>query len=209
MMQEFVWRNFRFELPADWEMLRFSRRSEEGKCCFADRYRERAQLSWKANSAEPDLDETLRRFVEQQGSAKCHRSNYQQWRGVDTKEEGGRISRFLRYFAEAQCTLEILLTWPERKSDELRRQIVESISYEKPEGLQRWRAYGMELWVTEQSSLAGWQVSPALAKAEFECGTKNKIEFQRLGMVSEWLSSCPRDWLRLRLPPRWKQSGGF
>ena len=53
--QEWIWREFRCVLPADWEMLQFSRHGDRGRCAFADRYLFRFELDWRVVPAEPEM----------------------------------------------------------------------------------------------------------------------------------------------------------
>lgn len=201
MMNEIVWRHFRFEIPEDWEMLQFGRRPKSGKCRFADRYDQRMEWNWRTSTSEPDLIETINRFLVQ--DQRGRKALLGKWIGVETEEEsGGRVSRYLRYFAEAACTMEYIFAWPERRDEILMRQILESV---RPDEHRRWRAFGLDLKVGEDAELLECEVRPAMAKTQFgDAAASGGEEFQRLGMVSEWLAAPVRDWLRLKVPKRLK-----
>ena len=46
-LETWVWRHLEVRVPADWELLQFSKTPAEGRCAFADRHGFRLELSWR------------------------------------------------------------------------------------------------------------------------------------------------------------------
>jgi len=140
------------------------------------------------------------------------------WQGVEGRQGGvgqasrlpaGRMpaplegalwtSRFARHFGEASCLVELILLWPEGRDESLQRAIVQSVAVEprRADGLERWRAFGMDLLAAGGLALEACKIDPGWARMVFSSASpERRATFERLGMLSEWLEGSVRDWLR-------------
>ncbi|MBU1693544.1 MAG: hypothetical protein KJ726_08410 [Verrucomicrobia bacterium] len=201
-MESWIWRNFRLELPTDWEMLQFARDPEKGRCAFADRYRYRLEFNWRQVPGAPDFERMMgdyRARLESSGdSAKVTDLSAGAWRGLCVIQEKGSTARFGRYFVESGCLVELVFLWPEAPEEQLERAILKSFGPE-PEtrtGARRWRTFGLDLCVPATFSFSQCIVQPALAHLEF-AGPRRPVRwsFRRLGLVPRWLKNPVGDWL--------------
>lgn len=223
LLQLWVWRHLRIELPEDWEMLQFSRKLGAGRCAFADRYQFRAEVSWQATSGPPDLDRlvsdyqaklrldattesaspTRRTVSAPEGRTPAGGARIGDWRGLRGHESGLFTSRFSRYLRGEGCLIEVVLLWPEGIDKKLEAGILGSIRPE-PEcagGMRRWRAFGLDLLAASGLALHECEVAPAMARLSFRSERGERQEtFARLGMVSDWLRGSVRDWLARQTP---------
>ena len=200
-----VWRNFRLQVPAEWEMLQFSRETSSGRCAFADRYQFRLEFSWRAVAAAPDFDRMISDYkskLEEEGMKGVKVLHHGSWHGLKARLDHGRTSRFGRFFSRESCLVELVFLWPDKIDEGLQTEIVDSVA-EEPERdgrLQRWRAFGMDMLVPNDLEFTDCVVECARAEMVF-ADKKGKVteRFMRLGMVSEWLSGTVDNWLRERL----------
>jgi len=201
-MRLWIWRNFRIELPDDWEMLQFSRRSEDGCCAFADRYQFRLEFNWRAVEGPPDL---VRMMSDYEAKLKLEgtmpdavRVQTGHWEGVEGHQGRRLVSRLGRYFPDEHCLIEVVLLCPEERDGELERHVLESVATE-PGRLgcfRRWRAFGMDLLAADALTLQECRMEPAYARMAFADPTRGRREtFQRVGMVPEWFQGTVKEWL--------------
>ena len=207
LMQTWIWRNLHLDLPGDWEMLQFSRRAEAGRCGFADRYQFRLELSWRAAGAKPDLERTTADYLAKLRSESHEATPIRAaaWSGIEAVEGGTRSSRFVNYCEGETCVVELVFLWPEGRDEALERQILESVRAEPAarDGYRRWRAFGMDLLASPGLRLSSCSVAPARAGMTFrEARGPRQEVFQRLGMVSHWLTDTVWEWLMGRMPRR-------
>ena len=202
-MRLWIWRHFRLELPDDWEMLQFSRESEAGRCGFADRYQFRLEFYWRRTDGPPDVERMTsdclakRRLDGSMPEATLVRVGA--WEGIAGRDGRLFVGRFGRYFDPERCLVEIVFLWPESRDSELEERVLASVGVEPagPDGLRRWKAFGLDLWATDGLPLLGCRVEPAHASLTFAGGAPERREqFGRFGMVSEWLHGTTREWLR-------------
>ncbi|HPD15884.1 MAG TPA: hypothetical protein PLE19_13095 [Planctomycetota bacterium] len=206
-MQLTIWRHIRLELPADWEMLQFSRNAAAGRCAFADRRQFRAELSWQTVSEPPDLERLASNYLAKQRlegtmpDAASVRTG--EWHGLRGLEEGLLTSRFSRYLAEEGCLIEVALLWPDGLDPSLEARVLDSVGSEPPwpGGRRRWRALGIDAFASPSLDLVECIAQPALARLEFaDAKEARHVTFERLGMVPQWLRGSVRDWLMWQMP---------
>lgn len=199
--QTWIWRHFRLELPADWEMLQFSRDPEKGRCAFADRYRFRLEFDWQRVPGAPDFERMMgdyRARLESAGGADVSARSAGAWHGLQVRRPDGSSSRFGAYFMESGCLVELVFLWPGEPEEPLERSILGGFAAE-PEtktGGQRWRAFGLDCVAPASMTLAQCVAQPALAGLEF-AGSRppDRWSFRRLGLVPRWLKTSVGDWL--------------
>lgn len=208
-MRLWVWRNFGIEVPEDWEMLQYSKKADAGNVAFADRYRFRLEFNWRALRAAPDEERMITdcrsKLVVEDPEGGASRIAVAGWPGLLSGHGGpNRKSRFIRYFRSESCVTELVFTWPEGREKKLERTVLEHVRVvgERPHGLRRWRAFGMDILASKGMHLKDVNVAPALAVMTFsgDKGGAREERFERRGMTSEWLRGPVGDWLASRSP---------
>jgi len=207
-MQLWIWRNFRIELPDQWEMLQFSRDFQSGRCAFADRYQFRVELNWRGASAPPDFDRMIADYMiklkDEKGMTDARRVRVGLWEGLEGRIGAILSSRFGRFFSNESCMIEIVLLWPESKDRGLEQAILDSVR-EEPERngrFRRWRAFGMDLLASKELGLETCRIEPGYAGMTFgttDSSTRSE-KFERLGVVSHWLKGTVKEWLCEQTP---------
>jgi hypothetical protein len=199
----------RVELPVDWEMLQFTRRPEQGRCAFADRYQFRLELAWRAVDGPPDMGRVVSDYVARlradDDASDVRRLSDAPWPGLAATVERTATSRFGRHLPGEAILVEAVFLWPEGRDRTLERVVLDSIAEvpRRDDGTRRWRAFGLDLLATDGLPLTECQVEPARARLTFadERGRRRET-FQRLGLVEEWLDRSVEDWLAAQMPRR-------
>lgn len=205
-MQEWVWRNLRFELPRDWEMLQFSRRSETGSCLFADRHAYRFELNWRRVAGAPDFARMLDDYARQlapETPGQVVRVQQAPWLGLAGTFEGVATSRFGRFLPGEKYLVEAVFLWPRERDLPLERQVLASLDeLPRDEQWQRWRAFGLDCRGSAGLELQTCEVQPAAAHLVFapKGNSLRTEDFSRWGMVEHWLRTGVEDWLAARRP---------
>lgn len=199
-MVEWVWRQTGVELPAEWECLQFARDPEAGRCAFADRHRYRFELNWRKSPGEPDFGRMMKDYEgslakEWEGirKVKCRG-----WPGLTGKRGGEVVSRFGKYLEEIGVLVEAVFIDAGERDDRLEAKILASVRAVPPEanGMQLWRAFGMEMRVPRTFELGECVVEPARVGMRFDGPrSPDRWIFRRYGMVKTWLKTPVREWL--------------
>lgn len=199
-MVEWVWRQIGVELPAEWECLQFARDPEAGRCAFADRHRYRFELNWRKSPGEPDFGRMMKDYEgslakEWEGirKAKCRG-----WPGLTGRRGGEVVSRFGTYLPEIGVLVEAVFIDAGERDDRLEAKVLASVRAVPPEanGMQRWRAFGMEMRVPRTFELGECVVEPARVGMRFDGPrSPDRWIFRRYGMVGTWLKTPVREWL--------------
>lgn len=206
MMQFWIWRNFRLQLPASWEMLQFSRHPQLGRCAFADRYQFRLELSWRVVEGSPDFKRMISDYqakLQEDGVDNIKRRIRGPWQGIEGATGGCLTTRFGRYFPGESCLVELVFLWPDRRDSEMEQRVLDSVNEEPKLGnrFQHWKAFGMELFVSKELMLQNCVMEPAHTEMVFTDSKEQVRErFSRRGMVSEWLTGGVSEWLQKCLP---------
>lgn len=199
-MRLHVWRNFRIELPDDWEMLQFSRGAEAGRCAWADRYQFRLELNWRTVKAPLDFERMAsdyRSKLRDDGEmSDVERTRAAGWQGVRARKGGVFQARLGRHFGEESCLVEIVFLWPGSSDGRLEKVILRSVrpEPERSGGFRRWRAFGMDLLASKGLVLRDCTIEPANARMTFadekrgRRARRREEAFYRIGMVPEWLA---------------------
>jgi len=212
-----IWRNIRMRIPADWEMLQFARSADEGRCAFADRYRFRLELSWRATAGSPDLERTISDYAAkllEQTKRPPARLACGPWYGLQCERAGNGgllptseadasdTTRFARFLTELRCVVEVVFLWPDGREQPLEETVLDSVAAEpQHDGRQRWRAFGMDILADSGLALTACRVEPASAEMLFADESSGTAErFARRGMVSEWLKEPVSDWQQRQAP---------
>jgi len=197
---EWVWRQIGVELPADWECLQFARDPQVGRCAFADRHRYRFELNWRNSPGEPDFGRMMKDY---EGSlAKdwegVRRVKCRGMAGLTGRRSGEVVSRFGTYLKEIGVLVEAVFIDAKERDARLEAKILATLRAVPPEanGLQLWRAFGMEMRVPRTFMLGECVVEPARVGMRFDGPrSPDRWIFRRYGMVKTWLKTSIRDWL--------------
>jgi len=201
-----IWRFFAFRLPADWEMLSFSRELETGRCAFADRRNFRFEVNWRQVKGPPDFDRMLSDYAAKladDDAGKPSRLSRASWKGLAAEVDGLFTTRFGRYFGDRKCLLELVFLWPDKHDQDLETSVLTSVaSMPCIDGNpQRWRAFGMDIAASPELPLAEVNVRPANVEMIFGDPTRGRCEtFKRLGLVAEWLDAPLTKWIGRAAP---------
>lgn len=199
-----IWRQLAIRLPADWECLQFSSDSDVGRCGFADRRRFRLELNWRTFKAEPDFDRMMKDYgVSLEGTWEGIRSlRCRGWPGITGRRGKEAVSRYGAYFEALKLLVEVVIIHDERRDEGLDARILNTVEPVLPDtqGRQRWRAFGMDIFVPVSFKLAECVSQPARAGIRFDGPRKpDRWIFRRYGMVKSWLTLPLRDWLTAQL----------
>lgn len=201
-----TWNNIQLSLPAEWEMLQFSRDPDRGRCAFADRYRYRFELNWSEVPGEPDFKRMMSDYaakLESDGKMKdIQPIRIAGVQGLAGKADEGEISRFGVWMEPLKRLVECVFLWDEKRDSEFEKQVLGTLQPRIPSnGLTLWRAFGMELSVPEHLELESCTVQSASAGFLFR--GKKPIEtwiFRRFGMADQWLKTDLETWLKGQVP---------
>lgn len=201
-----IWRQIGLDLPADWEMLQFSRDPERGRCAFADRHRYRLELNWHRFKGEPDFDRMMKDYAASLESTWKDIKPVQRatWPGLTGKRQDEAVSRFGRYLPELGVLVEIVFIHLNKRDESLEHNILKGVRAVPADGAgwQRWRAFGMDLRVPSSFALAECVIEPARIGLRFDGPKKpDRWIFRRYGMVASWLKVPMRDWLDQQADP--------
>ena len=201
-MQLWIWRNFRFYLPVQWEMLQYSRNPERGRCAFADRYQFRFELNWRKVPGPPDFERMMSdyhaKLAGKEKRKQVKRIDIENWNGIEARTGKLLTSRFGRFFRSESCIVELVFTWLGQKDINLIQQVLASFA-EEPEHQQlfrRWCAFGMDFLVSKDLLLEQCRVEPSTVQMIFaKSATRQQESFARYGMVKERLHISVGEWL--------------
>jgi hypothetical protein len=207
-MEPRVWREMAFELPADWEMLQVSYDSAAGRCAFADRYSFRFELNWRQVPGAPDFSRMMSDYkakLTDDGLQDAEIVERGGWHGIEGASEDAFLARYGRHLDGLYRLVELVFIWPDGRDEDLEEAVLDRFraAEARPDGLARWRAFGMDLLAPGDVAMTGCDVKPACAELRFSDSRERTQEtFGRLGLVSQWLSGSVADWLRQRIPEK-------
>ncbi len=205
--QEWIWRAFKVILPADWELLQFSRNFTAGRCAFADRYQYRFELDWRVLPGAPDMARMMTDYqakLTADGTlAQAKLTDLPGWHGLSGRQGDAWTTRYGRFFPDASCLVEAVAICPGSRDEPLERSVVTSIGHEGVrDGIQRWKAFGMAVLAPAACALDDCTVQPAHGSMTFSSRKRNEeLLCQRSGMLDQWLAMPVEDWLAAQAPP--------
>jgi hypothetical protein len=210
-MERFVWQHVAFELPADWEMLQFSREPAQGRCAFADRYQYRFEFNWRQVPGVPDFKRMISdyraRMELDHHLTDATDAKYGAWLGFHGRQGETFTSRFGHYFSRLKSVVEVVFLYPDARNRALEKSILASIRDEPPGEYVHWRAFGLDLKVPAVLAPDHFTVQPAAARMTFRKKKKPALlKAQRLGMVDVWLNMPVEKWLTQQMPPQVRKS---
>jgi len=135
--------------------------------------------------------------------------NHGAWTGFQCFGTNGWTTRVGRFFDVPSKLVELVFLWKDRAVvEDLRRTLETFTFYPARDGLQRWRAFGMNLLVDADYVLSDCKVQPAMAVMTFvdrDDRPKKRTVFERHGLVDEWLDCGVDKWLSARRPKKVSQ----
>ena len=211
-----IWRGIRLEAPAGWEMLRFQREVEAGRCAWGDAWQTRLELSWRVVAAgTPDLTK-LRQdalaWLREAGAVEVMAARNGDWLGARGLAHGQAFANFSRFFAEAGLLLEVFLWGAEADLESWALggcRPVDAVD----EG--RWRGFGLD--VRSDLPLRECQAYPGLTRLVFadrgddpDRQARERLIVERRGMASSWLAAgaTVASWNRAQAPGGWRREEG-
>lgn len=205
--QLWIWRHFRFDLPADWELLQYSRDPMSGRCAFADRYAFRFELSWRGVSGPPDFERMMSDYaarLAEQGYRRLHPERWRNWHGIAAEWEERPVVRFGGYFDGESCVVECVFLGADRRDRALEERVLGSFSEVAPDaaGRRRWRALGLDLRVHGDLRFAECRADPGEVEWVFQDERRRRaVRCRRIGLRPVWMRQSVADWLRAATPP--------
>lgn len=184
-----AWRDFRFEVPAEWEIVGYSLKPEEGRLALADGDGETLQIFWKKTDAPPDLDrrlnDLLRANLPPRASAtngRCPIEGFHGWRAGLGGDRTVPLAA-ARYLTGAKRMLGVIFAPHPRRREEVVRAILASWApNDGPE--RRWTAFGLDLALPVAFEPEVARVFPALQCLEFATRAGDRVILHRFGMLS-------------------------
>ncbi len=206
--QLWIWRQWRLELPADWELLQFSKQPAAGTCAFADRHDFRLELHWREVPGPPDFARVLHDYeaqlIQDERSGEIGRRTVGAWQGLLSRRDALWTHRYGRYVEPLHCLIELVFRWPTEPDFTLEDEVLTRAAMEPPgaDGRQRWRAFGLDLLVAPGLAFTSCDVAPGRALLAFKHPKDPDASqhAERLGLLAAWLHVPVRDWLAGKLP---------
>ena len=216
------WHGLHVALPVPWEVVRHGVSPLKGSLVFADRTRQRLQVTWTACRKAPDVDRLLSDHRAKQLKAN-ERAVFDEaepaegWRGLVRRFEDGRaITRLARYEAEAaggSKLVEVVLE--HRPGDRAEAELLPTIlaGFDAEGEVGRYRIFGLDVKVEGAEGGGGrwWlgstRVLPADVTLTFQDTdpathkeAKSTVAVRRQGMADGWFDGDPEKLIRRELP---------
>lgn len=184
-----AWRDFRFEVPAEWEVVGYSFKPDEGRLALADGEGETLQVFWKKTDAPPDLDrrlgDLLRANLPPDAVSKADDRRIEEVHGWRACLSGDRTIPFYaaRHLSEARQILGVIFAPHPRRREEVARAVLASWTPNAgPE--RRWSALGLDLTLPAAFEPEVAISLPALQRMEFATRAGDRVILHRFGMLS-------------------------
>lgn len=194
---------FRFETPAEWEIVRHNLQRGDGEIAMVDRRRQRLSFTWQRPKRQPDLQATLDRARENERINAPNRKvrtldGVGIWRGFSRE----RVTRLMTWDRQRKLWLDLVLLWPEGMPDpETEARVARSFEVgPEPPGPRmtarqlvdsrpmRWRAFGIDMtvpagWAFDEAEVKSLNVEWFLHDAE---RPRRALEVRRSAMADAW-----------------------
>lgn len=200
-----AWMGVRFDLPADWAIVRHGLDPRQGQLTLADRRRQRIQLNWRTLDSEPDLQRMAEdyRARQREQDPECDVNLLRQvrhWRGTVRHADGGAtLTRAMTYSDDHDRLIEVVAIEDERSraAGWDVRDWLQSVSVDAAgEDATHWRAFGLDVhlpddgpWRLRRARVLPMDVTLVFEKPE---ASRHRIpavvRVRRQAMASDWLS---------------------
>ena len=198
--EEIVWLGMRLVVPAGWEILRHSVRSQKGRLVLMDRRRQRLQLSWVRMPTAPALDRAMADYRSRDLEEKADRTfsplpSVGRWRGFRRHDERAVLTRAGQYDARLERWVEMAVEWPEGLDAELEERILRGFGVEGEADGRRWRAFGLNVRTPPRWVLETADAKPADVTFTFREG-RRAASIRRIGATEVWYEGNLEGFLR-------------
>ncbi|TVR51134.1 MAG: hypothetical protein EA425_07790 [Puniceicoccaceae bacterium] len=202
-METWIWHGLRLQLPADWELLEFSKNPRQGRLLFADADDIRLEASWQEAAGEPGWRRLLsdyRHMLEEAGWDTAKPRRHGPWHLLPT-EGGDRIAwRAFRHFPGSRRLLELVVRPPPEQTLDAVTSLLDGCDWpQPPEDSLHWRAFGIEVRFSSHHRLKDCDIKPAHVKLEFE-HERHRLVCERRGLADLWLRGDLEEWIESKLP---------
>jgi hypothetical protein len=194
-MWRLAWHTFKFDIPDEWEVTRYSIAEPVGRFEFSTRDGSMGRLSWERTKRFPDEERMLTEY---------HRRYLQRFDEDEVKDFSGiktqRIGEFLVGYrntgepCQAVAHLEderVVLMWvfPEYKASRMKKVWKPMLESFKPNRgkLQEWAAFGLRCRLPVGFDIERCTCNPADTWIEFQHRNMHRIDFHRWGLPRELL----------------------
>ena len=202
------WRGLRLWHPADWEPATLSGPKESARCILVDRRVQRLQADWQTLRRPPDLKAMFEGLRHRRPEAPTvDLAGVPGWAGLVRKESDKTIVLAGRYFADAACLVQAVLSWPGKRDPRIERTVLGSVA-PLPQGqTQPWQALGIVAEVPEGFELQ--RASSRVGHVAWEFGRPGRgsagLSLERIAMLGEWLKVPVGEWLAGQVPAGFKR----
>lgn len=166
------WLGLRLGVPGHWEIVRHSTSPRKGSLVFADRTRQRLQVTWTACTSRPDVARLLA----------DHRAKQREqdadvvittpllpagWRGMQRPQpDGHTLLRAARFDAASSRLIEVVLD--DEEGSDLIHEVLNALVVTGPaDAARRFQAFGLDLTVPDGFHLVATEIQPADAALTF------------------------------------------
>ncbi len=197
--QRVEWLGVRAEVPADWEIVRHSTSPRKGSLVFADRTRQRLQITWTACAKRPDVARLLADHRAQQ------REQHPDavfttpvlpagWRGVQRPQPGHAftLTRAARFDTKASRLIEVVLD-DRAGSGQIHDLLAGLVVTGPADAARRVLAFGLDLSLPRGFQLTATRIQPADAALTFSTHPNAKepdkhpsLTVRRRAMADVW-----------------------
>jgi len=213
------WLGVRLHAPADWEIVRHGTAPRKGSLVFADRTRQRLQVTWTACGKRPDVARLL--------ADHCAKQREQDaevvittpllpagWRGMQRDQAGfspasgraRRLTRAARFDAKSSRLIEVVLD--DEADSELLHDLLAGLVVTGPaDTARRFLAFGLDLTIPEGFQLTATRIQPADAALTFSTQRDAKepdkhptLTVRRRAMADVWFDGNLRRQLQAHAP---------
>jgi hypothetical protein len=190
-LETWLWHGLRLELPADWEVLEFAKNARRGRLLFADAEDFRLEASWQEAPTAPEWGRLLADYagrLREAGWEVDEPASRGAWRTLGARGRRQETWRAIRHFPMAGRLLELVGN-VERGADPgtaCAAVLAGAEWVEPPAAVRRWRAFGLEVQLTEPLALNTCEVWPAHVRLEFGAADE-RVTCERRGLVPRWL----------------------
>ncbi|MEM9914996.1 MAG: hypothetical protein AAF911_08545 [Planctomycetota bacterium] len=213
VMREIEWLGVRLGVPADWEIVRHGISPRKGSLVFADRTRQRLQVTWTACTKRPDVARLLA----------DHRAKQREqdpdlvvttpvlpagWRGMQRRQDDGHhtLTRAARYDVKASRLIEVVLD-DEPDSDLIDDLLNRLVVTGPADEARRFCAFGLDVTIPAEYQLVGTDIQPADAALRFSSHRDAKepekhptLTVRRRAMADVWFDGNLRRVLKPYAP---------
>ncbi len=206
--RQMCWRGLRLWHPAEWEPAALSGPKEPAKCILVDRRLQRLQADWQTLRRPPDLKamfEAMRHRNSEEPAVDL--AGVPGWTGLVREESDSTVVVAGRYFADAACLVQAVLSWPGKRDRGLEKTVLGSVAPLPPGPVQPWQALGIVAEVPEGFDLqsASGRVGHVAWKFRRPGKGSAGLSLERIAMPGHWLKGTVGEWLARQIPAGFKQ----